>query len=59
MNSTQGTAEYRIIYSVLWGKGLDLVVVSIFGAPPDTWQAVGPIADAMADFRLIGPDFGQ
>ena len=57
--SPAGPATYRILYSVMWGKELDMVVVSIFGAPPETWETAAPIADAMAQFRLIGPNFGK
>lgn len=51
--------QFRVLYSLMWGKELDMVVVSTFGAPPQDWQAVAPIADAMAAFRIIGPRFGQ
>lgn len=54
-----GPATYHILYSVMWGKELDMVVVSTFGAPPETWDTTAPIADAMAHFRLIGPNFGK
>lgn len=57
--SPDGSTTFRIIYSVMWGKKLDVVVVSIFGAPPAEWEAAAPIADAMAQFQLIGPNFGK
>lgn len=50
---------YRILYSVMWGKELDVVVISTFGAPPETWKTAAPIADAMTEFRVIGPGFGR
>lgn len=51
--------RFRILYSLMWGEELDIVVVTIFGAPPEEWETAGPIADAMAAFRLIGPKFGE
>ena len=57
--SPAGPTTFRILYSVMWGKELDMVVISIFGAPPETWEASAPIADTMAQFRLIGPNFGK
>jgi len=50
---------FHILYSVMWGKKMDMAVVSIFGAPPETWDAVAPIANQMATFMLIGPNFGK
>jgi hypothetical protein len=54
-----GPGTYRILYSLMWGKALDMVVVSTFGAPPEIWHTVAPIADTMTAFRLIGPNFGK
>ena len=51
--------RFRVLYSLMWGEELDVVVVTIFGAPPEEWETAGPIADAMAAFRLIGPKFGE
>lgn len=54
-----GPGPYRILYSLMWGKEMDMVVVSTFGAPAETWQTASPLADAMTEFRLIGPNFGK
>jgi hypothetical protein len=54
-----GPVTYRILYSLMWGKELDMVVVSTFGAPPEIWDSVVPIVNTMAQFRLIGPEFGK
>lgn len=57
--SKAGSSSYRIIYSVMWGKELDMVVVSTFGSPPQAWETAAPIAEAMAHFRLLGPKLGK
>ncbi len=54
-----GPGKYRVLYSVFWGKKMDMVVVSTFGAPPSTWSDVAPIADTMSRIELIGPNFGK
>jgi hypothetical protein len=56
---SSGSAPFRILYSVMWGKAVDMVVVTIFGAPPNTWEEVVPIANVMAQFTLIGPKFSR
>jgi hypothetical protein len=50
---------FRILYSVMWGKTMDMVVMSTFGAPPDAWNELAPTANRMSKFMLIGPDFGK
>ena len=50
---------YRTRYSSFWGKEMDIVVFSTFSAPNDAWAEAGPIADVMANFVLIGPNFGK
>jgi hypothetical protein len=51
--------EFHIIYSLMWGKDMDMVAISIFGAPPETWLSVRSIAESMSTFVLIGPGFGK
>ena len=51
--------EFHIIYSLMWGKDLDMIAISIFGAPPETWPSARLIANSMAEFVLIGPGFGK
>lgn len=50
---------YHILYSVLWGKRMDMVVVTTFGAPADRWDDVKNTVDAMAPIEIIGPNFGK
>jgi hypothetical protein len=45
--------EYRILYSVFWGNGLDLAIISIAGAKTDDWEANAKFFDAMSAFELI------
>jgi hypothetical protein len=54
-----GLNTFHILYSVMWGKDLDMIVVSTFGAPRDAWPSVTSTADAMREFVLIGPNFGK
>ena len=51
--------KLHILTTVSWGKSMDMVVVSIFGAPDRNWDQVAPIADVMAKYRLLGPNFGK
>jgi hypothetical protein len=52
-----GVKSFHILYSVSWG--MDMVVINTFGAPPEQWESVKPIADVMANIELIGPNFGK
>lgn len=51
-----GPRSFRILYSMMWGKRMDLVVSSIFGAPEETWEEAARIAAPMAEFRLLDGD---
>jgi hypothetical protein len=51
--------RFRILYSMLWGKDRDLVALTTFGSPAEEWESVEEIARTMAEFVLIGPDFGR
>lgn len=55
----KGMTTYHILYSVFWGKKLDMVVVNTFGAPEEKWQSVIPISDVMSRVVLIGPNLGK
>lgn len=55
----EGVRAYHILYSVFWGKNLDMVVVNTFGAPEEKWEAVRPVSDVMAHVEVIGPNFGK
>jgi hypothetical protein len=54
-----GSERYRILYSGMSSKEMDMVVITTFGAPPDAWETVGSVADVMSKFRLIGPNLGK
>ena len=51
--------KYRVLYSVYWGKKMDMVVISTFGAPQSSWGQVAPIVDTMSRIELFGPNFGK
>lgn len=48
--------DFRVMYSLMWGKDLDMVVSSTFGAPVETWRADARRSQPMTGFRLLGPD---
>jgi hypothetical protein len=48
--------SFRVMYSLMWGKQLDMVVSSTFGAPAETWRADALRSEPMTGFRLLGPD---
>jgi hypothetical protein len=54
-----GPGLFHIMYSVMWGKEMDAVVVSTFGTPSESWESALPISNAMAAFRLTGPRLGE
>ncbi|MFC1749531.1 hypothetical protein ACFL2V_12070 [Pseudomonadota bacterium] len=45
--------KYRILYSLFWGNGTDVVVVSISGAPKDEWATYQETFNHMTRFELI------
>lgn len=49
--------EYHILYSMFWAKKMDMVVLVTFGAPEGEWEAVESIANTMAEFELLGPNW--
>jgi hypothetical protein len=48
--------SFRIMHSLMWGKDLDMVVSSTFGAPSETWRQDALRSAPMADFSLLGAD---
>lgn len=59
LKRTDRTTSYHIIYSVFWGKNLDIVVINTFGAPQEKWEGVKNISEVMSKVELIGPNFGK
>ncbi|MGV8998477.1 MAG: hypothetical protein ACOH12_16175 [Parvibaculaceae bacterium] len=53
----KGDVKYRVLYSVMWGKDLDMIVVTIFGTVPEKWEAMRPVADTMATFKIASKEF--
>ena len=56
VDSGKGPRAFRILYSMMWGKRMDLVVSSTFGAPEETWKEASRLAGPMTEFRLINGD---
>lgn len=56
---SEGLVPFHILYSVFWGKKLDMVVVNTFGAPDEKWQSVAEASKVMAKAEIIGPNFGK
>lgn len=54
-----GKRAFRILYSAVWMKKMDIAAITTFGAPEAEWEAVAPITQVMAEFRLIGPELGR
>ena len=44
---------------MMWGKELDMVVLTTFGTPKENWEKVAPISKVMSEFELIGPNLGK
>jgi hypothetical protein len=57
IRTTKGEIKFHILYSVMWSKAKDAIVLTTFGAPVEDWEQVRPIIDVMADFELIGEEF--
>ena len=51
--------KFRVLYSVLWGKEIDIVGVTTFGSPPEEWEELRGVSEVMSEFVLIGPNFGK
>lgn len=49
--------DFHILYSLSWATAMDMVAVTIAGAPVDEWRDYRATFDKMADIRLIGPAF--
>ena len=59
IDGPSGPRTYRILYSMMWGKQMDMVVLSIFGAPPEDWDSLEPVINTMAAFRIVGRNLGK
>lgn len=55
----RGPATFHVLYSVFWGKKLDMVVVNTFGAPEEKWQSVASASKVMANVEVIGTNYGR
>jgi len=54
-----GIKAYHLLYSVFWGKEIDMVSVFTFGAPQEEWASVKDVIEIMSHVELIGPNFGK
>lgn len=45
--------QCRDLYSFLWSDQIDMVTITIFGAPPDQWDELARIREVMSEFELI------
>lgn len=45
--------EYRILYSLFWGNGMDMAVISIAGAKREDWDLYSDTFNRMSSFELI------
>ncbi|MCW5198655.1 hypothetical protein VU06_02775 [Desulfobulbus sp. F3] len=59
LNLPEGPVVFHILYSVFWGKEMDMVLLSTFGTPEEKWQDYMSVSKIMATFDLIGPNFGK
>lgn len=44
---------HHILYSLFWGNGMDIAVVSIAGTTKELWHVYTPVFDRMTKFELI------
>lgn len=56
---TTGPKTFHVLYSIMWQKDVDIVTLTIFGAPPEKWESLQPTIAIMSLFRIIGKDFGK
>jgi hypothetical protein len=45
--------KFHIIYSDFWSNGLDMAIITVFGAPIDEWEEVKSISEIMSEFEFI------
>lgn len=45
--------RYQILYSLFWGNEMDIVVVTISGAPKNEWARYKKVFERMSGFELI------
>lgn len=61
MRSIRHLAFMLVWLGLVWpavARAADMVAVTTLGAPETLWAEAAPIANVMAAFRLIGPNFG-
>jgi hypothetical protein len=46
-------AEFHVLYSVMYGKVMDLLIISAFSAPEAEWNDLVPITQVMSNMRLF------
>jgi hypothetical protein len=54
-----GERKYHTLYSIFWGKQMDMVYVTTSGAPTEDWESVRPIFEVMRNVIIIGADFAN
>jgi len=51
--------DFHILYTLSWSRTMDMVALSIAGAPAEEWDAHRATFDAMSNIRLVSPGFGR
>lgn len=54
-----GSMPFRVLYSVMWFKDSDFVVISTFGAPEAKWDSVADVSKVMSEFLIFGKNPGN
>ena len=52
IESTSGTIDYRILYSLFWSNEKNAFLISTFGTPAGEWEKNLPVVDVMSRFVL-------
>ena len=45
--------RFHVLYSLFWGNGMDVIVITTSGAPKEEWQQYENVFNHMAAFELI------
>ncbi|WP_341898142.1 hypothetical protein [Ferrovibrio terrae] len=59
LKTPSGERRFHILYSVFWGKQMDMVYVTTSGAPEEDWETARPAFEVMRNFIIIGADFAN
>lgn len=59
VRTPSGDRKYRVLYSVFWGKQMDMVYVTTSGAPEEDWENARPTFEVMRNVVIIGSDFAK